>query len=123
MFTFGGEYFSFFLLSEGLREVQTHWVLSEQGVCLQFLTLMDLSKPASPIRPAKMLVSSPLLFFRLSSLGPVFFIHTKVFPSPPSPIDLENGPRLLEPEVPGLWLGPVPGSPETPSTNVSSIHT
>lgn len=51
VFIFGGLceglHFFFFLLSEGLREVETHWVLPEQGVCLHSLTLMDLSRPSS----------------------------------------------------------------------------
>lgn len=85
VFTFGGLHFFFFFLSEGLREVQPHWALPEQGVCLLSLTLMDRSRPTSTILPAKMLVSLPLaVFLPLSSPGPVFFIHTKVTPPPPS---------------------------------------
>lgn len=105
MIKIGGVHF--FVLLERLREGQTHWALPEQGVCLQSLTLMDLSRPRSPLLPVKMLVSFPQLSLSLSphifSL-PSFFIHTKV--APPTSIDLVNGSLLLEPDV-----------PLTPSTN------
>lgn len=39
----------FSLLSEGLREVHTLWAFLGQGGRLHSLTLMDLSRPSSPI--------------------------------------------------------------------------
>ena len=75
----------FLILSKGLREVQTHWALPEQGVCLHPLTLMDLSRASSPILffLQKCLGCSPhplfpCLFLPLSLPSSVFFIHSKV---------------------------------------------